>query len=886
MSRETSPIHDDQRPSEVGSSRDAAGDEPKTVHWAPDEPGELPVIDGALGRQVGDYLILERLGIGGMGVVYRAYDREARRFVALKLIKAEWWGDSTEASGREAKSRFRNEAQALAQLEHDHIVPIYDIGHADGLVYFSMRLIKGCSLAEMIRGDGPLDPCRAAFYIAPIARAVQYAHDHQILHRDLKPGNVMLDEDDRPLLIDLGLCKSLDATDFTSVSGKPMGTAEYMAPEQARGVKDVGIAVDIYGLGATLFALLAGRPPFSGTSPVVVLRKVIEEEPDWPPERDQSVGRELKAICLKCLEKDPSHRFRSAGELAEALRKYLDGEPTGVTLPGPWTRLVRWIRRNPWRAAAAAIAVVAAMVTTTAWARAARRDRETAEAFVRDLPTIPMADLPRKVRELEAYRGSINPRLDQLIRAGPVDPEVRPRIALALLPSEPSWANELADRLLVCGPEEHRIIREALRDHGTDVAPKLRAALDDPRSDPGRRSRAAAALIAIGRPSASGETEAAGTAWSLLRAAAVPDSRTELIDWLIRSKIEPRTLAGRLEREPDPSVRRAILQYLAGLGDGRPPEGISPALPSRLAAMYRDDPDPGIHSSLAHLLRRWGHGSDRARIDAELTGKPRGHRQWLVNSLGQTMAIIGPGVGDSGPIPVADGRLTHRFAIATTETTLGQYRLVDPGHRARSKDHHGEPPTDPEIPADAISYDDAARFCNWLSRQEGLPPDHWCYIPGGAPGGMVLAPDYLSRRGYRLPSLREWEYAARAGTTTDRYFGQSPSHTADYAWSLRNSNNHAEPVGLKRPNDFGLFDALGNVLEWCYNPDPPHDQGCDCRAALGADCRKTRLVSMRGGSFYESEGGLTVMPPGPIFDRLLSTEKIRYIGFRIVKGEP
>ena len=175
-----------------------------------------------------------------MGVVYRALQSDARRLVALKLIKSEWWGDSTQPSDRRAESRFRNEAQALAQLEHDHIVPIYDVGHAEGVVYFSMRLIEGQTLGRMVREGGPLDPRRAAAYIEPIARAVQYAHDRGILHRDLKPSNIMVDREDRPYLIDLGLCKSLEATDATSLVGRPMGTAEYMSPEQARGDRQVG----------------------------------------------------------------------------------------------------------------------------------------------------------------------------------------------------------------------------------------------------------------------------------------------------------------------------------------------------------------------------------------------------------------------------------------------------------------------------------------------------------------------------------------------------------------------------------------------------------------------------------------------------------------------
>ena len=350
-------------------------------------------MDGAVGRALGDYLILDRLGSGGMGIVYRALHRDARRMVALKLIKAEWWGDSTEASNRGAEARFRNEAQALAQLEHDHIVPIYDVGHAEGVVYFSMRLIKGRTLGEMVREGGALDPRRAAAYLEPIARAVQYAHDRGILHRDLKPSNIMVDGQDRPYLIDLGLCKSLEATDATSMVGRPMGTAEYMAPEQARGERQVGKAVNVYGLGATLLTLLTGAPPFTGKIPAVVLRRVVEEEPDWPRERDRPVGRELKAICLKCLEKDPARRFRSAGELAEVLRKYLDDEPTGVVLPGPWTRLSRWFRRQPWRAAAVGAIVLAGLIAAAAWTHADRRDRRIAAAFAGDLLVIPWDEL-------------------------------------------------------------------------------------------------------------------------------------------------------------------------------------------------------------------------------------------------------------------------------------------------------------------------------------------------------------------------------------------------------------------------------------------------------------------------------------------------------------
>jgi serine/threonine-protein kinase len=316
-----------------------------TVPREPERMGDSSWVDGPLGRLIGDYVILDRLGSGGMGVVYRALQRSARRLVALKLIKAEWWGESTDGTKREAEGRFVHEAQAHAQLEHDHIVPVYDVGYSAGILFLSMRLIKGRGLSQIVRSEGPLPPRRAAYYIEAVSRAIQHAHDHKILHRDIKPGNVMVDENDRPFVIDLGLAKSLEATEYTASSGKLLGTPEYMSPEQARGEGDIGIASDVYGLGATLFALLTGRPPFTGTSPAVVMRKVIEEDPAWPRERDTPVGRELKAICLKCLEKDPGRRFHSAGELACALNKYMNFENTGVTLPGPWTRLAKWVRR-------------------------------------------------------------------------------------------------------------------------------------------------------------------------------------------------------------------------------------------------------------------------------------------------------------------------------------------------------------------------------------------------------------------------------------------------------------------------------------------------------------------------------------------------------------
>jgi serine/threonine-protein kinase len=835
--------------------------------------------DVALGRVLGDYVLLDKIGSGAMGVVYRALQRSTRRIVALKLIRADWRGGDTEASNREARLRFTNEAHAHAQLEHDHIVPLYDAGHSGGLLYFSMRLIKGRSLRQIVRSEGPLAPRRAAYYVEAVARAIQYAHDRNILHRDLKPGNILVDGNDRPYLIDLGLAKSLEATEYTTLSGHPLGTPEFMSPEQARGQKDVGFASDVYGLGATLFALLTGRPPFGkgGEPPLVILRKAIDEEAVWPRERNKPVGRELKAICLKCLEKDPLRRFSTAGDLAVALNKYLNYEHTGITFPGPQARLAKWIKRKPWRAAAAGIALLAALGLGLGWATVARHRRAAAATLVHDIQVVPLALLPSTLEHAAPYHDAVSPPLRELLRRDPSNAELRSRIAMALVSADPSWTKDLIDRLLSCDPEEHRVIREVLRGNWQQVSPVLLAVLTSPSQDQRKRTRAAAALVA----SDGGNDFADRAAWLEFRQADDPGPRVELLEWLVRSKARSDLLIVHFERERDPAIRRLILQCLGELGtEHASPAGAS--FLSRLDDVYRNDPDPGVHSSAAYVFWHWGYHKRLKQMDRALAGVPRGSKRWFVNPHGQTMAVIGD---DLNPGSLSSERFPYRFSIATTETTLEQYQKFEPGHDARRKKYGDVSQGSPELPADFVSYNDAAMYCNWLSQREGLPPEEWCYVRGDERLEWALAPNYLARRGYRLPDLREWEYAARAGTKTTRYFGESLDHADQYAWYDRNTSYKSEPVARKRPNDYGLFDVLGNVTEWCYNPDPPHDPECHCSAPRGENCVKVRFVSLRGGCFYYTTGELAARPNHSLLDQRTPSERYNFTGFRIARIE-
>lgn len=299
-------------------------------------------VDGAAGRnrRIGEYELLDEIGRGGMGIVFRARHRTLGRLVALKMILAGAWASP------EHQRRFRAEAEAVASLDHPQIVPIYEIGEHEGHSYFSMRLIDGGSVAEqMCRFTD--DPRGAATLIAQVARALHHAHQRGVLHRDLKPSNILLDTEGRPYIADFGVAKRLGAGWEATLSGVLLGTPAYMAPEQADGRRDaVTTATDVYGLGAILYALLTGKPPFEGDSLDAILAQVREQTPASPGDVNRRVDRDLATICRKSLEKDPKQRYATAEALAEDLERYLAGEPIQARTYGQFHRLVLWSRQR------------------------------------------------------------------------------------------------------------------------------------------------------------------------------------------------------------------------------------------------------------------------------------------------------------------------------------------------------------------------------------------------------------------------------------------------------------------------------------------------------------------------------------------------------------
>jgi serine/threonine-protein kinase len=297
---------------------------------------------------VSGYEILGELGRGGMGVVYKARQLGLNRVVALKMVLA------GAHAGQLQLVRFHTEAEAVALLQHPNIVQIYDVGEHDGLPYFSLEYIDGGALDRKIHRK-PQPPREAARLVEMLADAMQYAHQNGVIHRDLKPANVLLTRDGQPKITDFGLAKRLESDSSQTKSGTLMGTPSYMAPEQARGeVHDIGPMADVYALGAMLYELLTGRPPFLAATPMETIMQVTRDEPMAPRRLVEKVPRDLETICLKCLQKEPAKRYATAGALAADLRRFLSGEPILARPIFAPERVWRWCRRNPWIAISSA----------------------------------------------------------------------------------------------------------------------------------------------------------------------------------------------------------------------------------------------------------------------------------------------------------------------------------------------------------------------------------------------------------------------------------------------------------------------------------------------------------------------------------------------------
>ena len=381
--------------------------------------------------RLGNYQIFEEIGRGGMGVIYRARQRHSKRVVALKRVLS-YHGDS-----RQTLERFRREAEAAASLDHPNILPIYEVGEADGLPFFTMKYAPGGSLYKAAPAfHGRTSECVAL--IAKVTRAVSHAHTAGILHRDLKPGNILLDGRSEPLVSDFGLAKWMDGeTDFTR-SLAVFGTPGYMAPEQAHGQRAlVGPPADIYSIGAILFELITGRPPFLGEHALAVIHQAADSPAPKLRSLVATIDRDLETICAKCLERDPQSRYASAAELARDLERWQEGCPIAARPVSAATRMWRWSKRNPLLAGTTALCLllmpVAATRQISGWQL--QKQLETGIATQHAVDVLPLLDLDTLL-PAEQFTKDLGIRLEsELKQIGPARLRVRSGSSTSTLPA-------------------------------------------------------------------------------------------------------------------------------------------------------------------------------------------------------------------------------------------------------------------------------------------------------------------------------------------------------------------------------------------------------------------------------------------------------------------
>jgi serine/threonine protein kinase/formylglycine-generating enzyme required for sulfatase activity len=784
--------------------------------------------------QVPGFDVLAELGQGGMGVVYKARQVGLNRLVALKMIRPRGPVQLQELV------RFRLEAEAVAQLRHPNIVPVYDSGEHQGQPFLVLELVEGGSLKQLT-GSAPLPPRSAAALVETLARAIHHAHCRGIVHRDLKPANILLEPPAKPQaaepsaacglagavprITDFGLAKRLGEDSWQTQEGDVLGTPIYMAPEQAVvGRTAIGPGADVYALGVILYELLTGQVPLEGKDAFATLVLVQFHEPPAPRQVVPKLPRDLETICLKCLQKEPAQRYATAQDLADDLRAFLLGEPIRARPTGAVERAWKWTRRNPLLASlltATASLLVAVAVISTVAAVQLRRERnailaerertrlaeESSKLALVDALLIAAPDsVPYLLQTLDDHRELAVPRLRRTFADGRADPALRLRAAIALTAFGEPQTRFLLDAVPTASPAESGNLALAFRAvPASEVTGPLRQRVADS-PDLTHRARCAILLLDLGDVRAAAE---------LLALSADPAARSALIDvfpsWHGRLAVLP-ALVRRCE---DEACRSGLCAALGRVAPAALPPGVRAELARVLGELYRDAPDGGTHSAAGWALRQW-----RVTLPALVpSAGPTGGRRWFVNRSGLTLVGLPPGafVAERGSVTV----VTRPVFLSDREVSVALFRrfIGDPAYPADRKPTDWPGPAravapEDDCPVNNVNREDTLLFCNWLSAREGRRA---CYRRAG-PGRWVC--DFTAD-GYRLPTEAEWDHAHRAGAGTLFFCGDDPRWLPLYA---QISGVRTLPGGSKLPNRWGLFDMVGNLWETCWDyraPFPP-----------------------------------------------------------------
>ena len=810
------------------------------------------------GDKLGQYTLLEVVGKGGMGLIYRARQEKLDKIVALKVLSA------ARVHDRQTEQRFQREMKAAGQIEHPNVVRAVDANVADGVHFLVMEFVDGVDLSAILKQRGPVSVEQACAMVRMAAIGLSQIHQAKMVHRDVKPGNLMLSRDGQVKILDLGLAllhpSHLPPNDDFTSTAQLTGTVDYMSPEQANNTHDVDFRTDIYGLGATLFALLTGRSPLGCRKQTLMKKLSVLANESAPSvlEIRSNIPKILAELISAMLNRDPLLRPKSAADVAIALEPFASED--GLLM------LVDDCRRN------ASKDVFAAGTDSI-------QDTVVLSADAGSLPAIldpDLSELSTVVAPTSVWRATLwigmaaflagtlwwLPRTDRPTNIADAPETLNESTGISLIELDNLSDNVAAAKSVLKNSgkihgTQSDIDRSAIR--GSDSG----ANYDHVETDSSHLVIAALNTIATDH-AATPATSTLALPWHVFSSAVDPDARSLAINRAVEI-VPVHLLLQQMLVEKNSSIRAGLLLAISEFeqayvlnavasppGETRNSEALD--LIDTLLHWYVNDLDSEVHSSVEFLLRHWGQQDMlrglRSIIEQKLIPFDGGwyqpmHAPAMVVITAPRTEQLGSPKSEPGRFAIAEQdeslrtvTVPYSFAVSTTEITANQF------WRAQPTFWNLNAPIDPEYPANNLYWHQAAEFCNQLSLLEGIPPAEHCYFSMESQGGTSWRqkPNALELIGYRLPTEDEWEIACRAGTSTARHFGNDLTFLSEFVVGRR-PDGGPEQVGSRMPNAFGLFDTLGNVAEWVHMElDLPEN-----------DVGKRRA---RGGSAWTDTGGL------------------------------